>query len=64
MAPLTKIAVRDACDRFTVTAEDISLADILAAVAAAGSTHTPKVVTGEDMKLGIAVAMRAKHGRS
>src|ERR1051326_7874503 len=41
-----------------------SLADIRAAVAAAGSTHIPKGVTVEGMKSGIAVAMRRKHGRS
>ena len=41
-----------------------SLADIRAAVAAAGPTHTPKAVTVEEMKSGIAAAMRTKHGRS
>ena len=41
-----------------------SLADIRAAVAAAGRVHTPKGVTVEDMKSGIAAAMRSKHGRS
>ena len=41
-----------------------SLADIRAAVAAAGPTHRPKAVTVEDMKSGIAAAMRRKHGRS
>ena len=40
-----------------------SLADIRAAVAAAGPTQVPKGVTVEDMKAGIAAAMRAKHGR-
>jgi bifunctional DNA-binding transcriptional regulator/antitoxin component of YhaV-PrlF toxin-antitoxin module len=41
-----------------------SLADIRAAVAAAGPTHTPKGVTVKDMKSGIAAAMRRRHGRS
>ena len=41
-----------------------SLADIRAAVAAAGPTHTPKPVTVEEMKSGVAAAMRRKHGRS
>ena len=39
-----------------------SLADIRAAVAAAGSMHSRKAVTAEDMKSGIAAAMRRKHG--
>ncbi len=41
-----------------------SLADIRAAVAAAGRIHTPKRVTVGDMKSGIAAAVRSKHGRS
>jgi len=41
-----------------------SLADIRAAVAAAGSRHTPKAVTVEDIKSGIAAAIRRKHGRN
>ena len=41
-----------------------SLADIRAAVAAAGRTHMPKGVTVDDMKSGIAARMRRKHGRS
>jgi antitoxin PrlF len=40
-----------------------SLADIRAAVAAAGPMHTPKGVTVADMNSGIAAAMRRKHGR-
>jgi antitoxin PrlF len=40
-----------------------SLADIRAAVAAAGPIHTPKGVSIEDMKSGIAAAMQRKHGR-
>jgi antitoxin PrlF len=40
-----------------------SLADIRAAVAAAGPIHKPKRVTIEDMNSGIAAAMRRKHGR-
>jgi len=40
-----------------------SLADIRAAVAAAGRVPTPKGVTVEDMKRGVAAAMRRKHGR-
>lgn len=40
-----------------------SLADIRAAVAAAGCVHLPKGVTVEDMKSGIAAAMQSKHGR-
>jgi bifunctional DNA-binding transcriptional regulator/antitoxin component of YhaV-PrlF toxin-antitoxin module len=40
-----------------------SLADIRAAVAEAGSVRTPKGITIEDMKAGIARAMRRKHGR-
>lgn len=40
-----------------------SLAEIRAAVAAAGRVRTPKGVTIEDMKSGIAAAMRRKHGR-
>ena len=40
-----------------------SLADIRAAVAAAGRVPTRKGVTIEDMKSGIAAAMRSKHGR-
>ena len=41
-----------------------SLADIRAAVAAAGPIRTPKGVTVEDMKSGIAAMVRRKHGRS
>ena len=41
-----------------------SLADIRAAVAAAGRVHRRKGVTVEDMKSGIAAAIRSKHGRS
>lgn len=41
-----------------------SLADIRAAVAAAGRIHTRKGVTVDDMKSGIAAKMRSKHGRS
>ena len=41
-----------------------SLADIRAAVAAAGPIHAPKGVTVEDMNSGVAAAMRRKHGRS
>lgn len=41
-----------------------SLADVRDAVAAAGRIHKPKRVTIEDMKSGIAAAMRRKHGRS
>lgn len=41
-----------------------SLADIRAAVAAAGRIHTRKRVTVEDMKSGIAAAIRSKHERS
>ena len=40
-----------------------TLADIRAAVAAAGPMRTPKRVTVEDMKSGVAAAMRRKHGR-
>lgn len=40
-----------------------SLADIRAAIAAAGRVHLPKGVTVEDMKSGIAAAMQSKHGR-
>ena len=40
-----------------------TLADIRVAVAAAGPVKTPKGVTVEDMKAGIADAMRSKHGR-
>jgi bifunctional DNA-binding transcriptional regulator/antitoxin component of YhaV-PrlF toxin-antitoxin module len=40
-----------------------SLADIRAAVAAAGPIHEPKRVTVEDMNSGVAAAMRRKHGR-
>ena len=40
-----------------------SLADIRAAVAAAGRLNTRKGVTVGDMKSGIAAAMRRKHGR-
>jgi len=40
-----------------------SLADIRAAVAAAGPLHTPKSISVEDMKSGFAAAMRRKHGR-
>jgi hypothetical protein len=40
-----------------------SLADIRAAVAAAGRVRTPKGVSVADMKSGIAAAIRAKHGR-
>lgn len=40
-----------------------SLADIRAAVAAAGPANTPKGVTVREMKSGIAAAMRSKHGR-
>ena len=40
-----------------------SLADIRAAVAAAGPIHTLKGVTVEDMNAGVAAAMRRKHGR-
>lgn len=40
-----------------------SLADVRAAVAAAGSTRRRRAITVKDMKSGIAVAMRAKHGR-
>lgn len=39
-----------------------SLADIRAAVAAAGRVRTRKGVTIEDMKSGVAAAMRSKHG--
>ena len=39
------------------------LADVRAAVAAVGRAHKPKGVTVEDMKSGIASAMRRKHGR-
>lgn len=41
-----------------------SLADIRAAVAAAGRLRIPKGVSVDDMKSGIAAAMRSKHGRS
>lgn len=41
-----------------------SLADIRAAVAAAGPTRTPKAVTIGNMKSGIAAVMRTKHERS
>jgi len=41
-----------------------SLADVRAAVAAAGRTHAPRGVTVKNMKSGIAAAMRSKHGRS
>ncbi|HLJ28151.1 MAG TPA: hypothetical protein VKY85_15675 [Candidatus Angelobacter sp.] len=41
-----------------------SLADIRAAVAAAGRIRSPKGISVEDMKSGIAAAMRRKHGRS
>lgn len=40
-----------------------SLADIRAAVAAAGRSRTRKGVAIEDMKSGIAAAMRSKHRR-
>ena len=40
------------------------LADVRAAVAAAGRVHKPKRVTVEDIKSGIAAAMRKKHGRN
>jgi len=40
-----------------------TLADIRAAVAAAGKSKTPVGVTVEDMKAGIAKAMRRKQGR-
>lgn len=42
-----------------------SLADIRAAVSAARPrhVHTPKGVTVEDMKSGVAATMRGKHGR-
>jgi len=40
-----------------------ALADIRAAVAAAGPAHTRKAVTVEDMKSGIAAAMRRQQGR-
>jgi bifunctional DNA-binding transcriptional regulator/antitoxin component of YhaV-PrlF toxin-antitoxin module len=40
-----------------------SLADIRAAVAAAGRIHAPKHVAVKDVKAGIAAAMRSKHGR-
>ena len=40
-----------------------SLADIRAAVAAAGPMRTPKSVSVEDMNSGVAAAMRRKHGR-
>lgn len=38
-------------------------ASIRAAVAAVGPLRTPKGITVEDMKAGIAGAMRSKHGR-
>ncbi|HEY6253183.1 MAG TPA: AbrB/MazE/SpoVT family DNA-binding domain-containing protein [Candidatus Angelobacter sp.] len=41
-----------------------SLADIRAAVAAAGPVHTPKGVSIEDMNSGMAAAIQRKHGRS
>jgi bifunctional DNA-binding transcriptional regulator/antitoxin component of YhaV-PrlF toxin-antitoxin module len=40
-----------------------SLADIRAAVAAAGPVRTTKRVTVEDMNSGVAAAMRRKYGR-
>jgi hypothetical protein len=40
-----------------------TLADIRAAVAAAGPVNAPVGVTVKDMKAGIAAAMRSKHGR-
>ena len=39
-----------------------SLADIRSAVAAAGPVHTPKPIIVEEMKSGITVALRRKHG--
>ena len=40
-----------------------TLEDIRAAVSAAGKAKTPAGVTIEDMKAGIARAVRSKHGR-
>lgn len=41
-----------------------SLADIRAAVAAAGPNHTPKAITVGEMKAGIIAELQRKHGRS
>ncbi len=50
--------------RLVVSAgEPYTLADIRAAVAAAGPVHAPKGVTVGDMKAAIGDAMRSRHGR-